>query len=957
MNPETITKFVNKILNSEDDEAIYYSNLQFEYFSNQDDFMRFFSLLAKSNLVVASFIFLNYQQKYKFNNTYVQHMLLSRIYKQSNQLVGDVINLQDYKADDENYIKLTSKINQIAELCISDVLICNDKSLHDKVFYSNVFRITRNEICYKVFLSRCSELLSLLDNQNRCTGTIKLITKLLDYFCNDYNNLLLIVLRCLSIRPLRFYGEISSVMINCILAVYKFNNPFILRQLLELFPQVDFNMLKTDLKAFLNLSETCTSHRNYESNIIQLVKCAKILNSRDTNAISTSDFRKVVYEHYAEVFAKNRSLEQSVDALLLCIAIKEEPTNLDYFLKDTIDSEEIISKALDDVEQEAFLSLVRENPQGVLLFLKRLNTANAFRLNFIVREPDINNASYYKSQLCRLSPYYDDKDLAYIYFNSHLRFSLPIEELLRIVYDKSSVKRDDYMAVAHTFSDYKINGILIRDKTGVYVKTNQFISKFSSLAMAGHERISKNDVNRILYEKNGEVLLSVEACNISADFNPIVVLYIPGENTRITSSKKAAIDMYVNHLKRIAYNGTYTDSDISKLSQMPRKFSRAQDYEEIGILVLQCCNSFSNIGDAISFLNRNPHFPYKMQKNYESKLRVNFPLNIKNFNFCKTSVENIALKSGSLEEKLYIYFNTILRRGYNLDAFLFRVAPKREQIELWPFYDIYNYTFLGKIVSITNEEITIRPYSFNHYKDWSIVYNEALDGQSFVIGDNVSFDLYKADKNKKLLYAENINKTSVRFTRFCDGMKKASLTLELTEKDYFSFKRCPSGLTQKEMERLAFDEIMAIKQRLSSSEILLDFLSVIEENNPWTFSEKAIPCVIHNNESNKYLIESTINDLVDNYPIELANRIFFNTSLKSVFTIDNYVRRQIKRHKNVNMVISSLSYYFINIIENDSKLTANIHLDDQHYSKVKAGKYEVVGFDKDNHIITIYLKN
>ena len=159
----------------------------------------------------------------------------------------------------------------------------------------------------------------------------------------------------------------------------------------------------------------------------------------------------------------------------------------------------------------------------------------------------------------------------------------------------------------------------------------------------------------------------------------------------------------------------------------------------------------------------------------------------------------------------------------------------------------------------------------------------------------------------------------------------------------------------KELVKLALDEITAIKLRLSESEMLKNFLSHIEETNPWTFSEAKLPCILENNESNKYDIESTINDLIDNYPIELANRVYFNTSLKSACSVDNYVRRQIKKHKDEKRIISSLSCYHINIVmqENDSTPTANIYLDSQHFSEAKTGKYKVIGFNKDTHIVTI----
>ena len=967
MKPDVIFKFAKKILDcDEPSEAISISNIQLPYFSSNEDFVDYFFQITASNLIYSSLIYFNFNKLHSVNIPKVEDILVAEIRKQATELRGTKIDLSSKANTTTNQLNsFVEEINRIADLSVADLLINSDESLHYEVFGKTVRRIRSREDGYGLLLNRCGELLSHLNNSNRCIYTIRLISKMIYTRNDDDYRVLSLIIKSLSNRPLHFYSDIYPQVVNCILKIISLNDPFVLQQLLDLFPQINFSMLSMDLTDFLRLSANYPNNRSYSTKVLRLIACAETLNSREEDRLSEQQFRTVVYQQFSDVFEKNKSLKETVELRFICKSIADDATSIDNYLISTNCSSERFIRAPMDVELAAFNALVRDNPTKTALFLKWLGDSNAYKLNFNVRNNGINysiripglrnTSDLCNSQLVRLSTYCSDEDLVFIYFNSHIRVYLPIEALLRLLYEKSSVKRDDYMTVNKTFRKYIIDGILLIDKKGEYhFTTEQFLTKTPHLTVSGYERISKENIKKIRNENGGKVHFTIESFNVAADFNPQITLLNQDKSSHLTKNKREIIEFLADYLEQISERRVFTSEDVLKLSDMPINLQRTDDYVLLGMKLIRCCYSFNDNMTSIDFLKHVTRNPFRINTKNYSSIPMGVNIGETNFQFCLDYVKQIIEGNGAIEDWLFLYFNTILRSVYYFDSFLARLS-NTENLDLWMLYDAYEIKMHGKILSIDEKNITIHAFSFKLSSDWSIIYPKAGELQEYKESDIIAFDLYDFDSEKKIIYAENISKAFIKNKDFCTGMNKAKLTLELDSYDIHNLQRRPIRLNQYEFKELAINEILAIKLRISDFDVLYNFLSMIYEANPWSFSEESLPCIVVVNDTNKYLIESTINDLIDNNTMEYAVSVYFNTSLRSAFTVDSFIRILVAKYKDINKINTTLSQYTIVIsgYNKNTDTSSNVYLDPRNYLSLQKGSYSIVGYNKNKRMVEL----
>lgn len=967
MKPEVIYKFANKVLNcDEPGEAISISNIQFRYLSGEEDFVTYFSKITELNLIYAALIYFNFNKQHNVKMHGVEAVLIDEIRKQAISLQGPKINLRPTINTTEVQLnELVEEINRIADLSIADLLINSDDSLHYEIFRNIVRRVKSREDGYGLLLNRCGELLSHLSNSNRCIYTIRLISKMIYTRNDDNNRVLSLIIKSLSNRPLHFYSDISQQVINCILKLYNLNDPFVLHQLLELFPQINCSMLSTSIVDFLNHSEKCPNPNDYSRRLMKYIACAEVLNSREESKLSEQQFKTVVYQTYKEDFEENDALKRTVAFWFACKSIVNDARNTSSYLNDLDDSGELLVRALMDIEQSAFNALVRDNPSEVLTFLRCLGDANAFRLNrdvrntginYSVRIPGLRNISdLCKSQLVRLSTYCEDEELVFIYFNSHIRVYLPIEELMRILYEKSPIKRDDFMMVNKTFRKYVVDGILSIDKNGEpHFTTEQFLTRTPYLTVSGYGRISKESLERIKKENAGTVHFTIESFNVTAGFNPQVTLLNQDKSSHLTKNKRETIEYYADYLEKISERGCFTSSDISTLSEMPVNLRRNNDFVLLGMKLIHCCYSFNDNKNAIEFLKQVSRNPFRVNTKNYSSIPKGVNIGDDNFQFCLDYVKQIIEGNGAIEDWLYLYFNTILRSVYYFDSFLTRLSHA-DNLDLWMLYDAYGIKLHGKVISVDEEKIIIHAFSFKISNDWSIICQMTDKLCECRESDVITFDLFDFDSEKKVIYVENVSKTLIKNTDFCTGMNKAKLTLELDSYDIHNLQRRLSKISNHDLKKLAIDEISAIKLRIPDVDSLNEFISLIHDANPWSFSEDRLPCVITTNETNQFLIISTVNDLVDNYSLEFAVSTYFNSSLKSAFTVDKFVRILVAKYKEANKIYPVLSKYTIVIsgYNSSSDTSSNIYLEPRHFLTLKVGAYTIVGYNKNKGMVEL----
>lgn len=963
MDQETITRFVNRIISKEPEEAIRYSLLQYEVLCDNDgSFDDYFRQLSSDNFIYAAFIYHCFKQENNFKSSSVEDILLSRLKEFSNQHGGSTIDVNQGVESRDDRNNLITEIKKISEICIMSIILSDNHSLMDYVFQNNVNRLKRTEENYRVFLSHFTELTELLENNSKCFCAVTLLSKLAEFYDNENHTFLLMVIRLLARKPLQYDGQKNSSVLECIREIYRMNNPFVLRQMLLLFPDIDFKTFSTDINAFLRLYKTCSSHNNFECNIIQLIMCAKILYVRSDIETQSDVFIRIVNEEYNDLLANNCPLKHTIETYFICDNIIENPLDFDKLLSEPIVFDDVSSKALEVVEQAAFLSLVKKNPERVLLYLKRLNTANAFRLNAAELNKDISNVVVYKSQLKKLSSYYVEKDLAYIYLNSHLRFFLSIEELFKLFYEKAEVKRDDFMTVTRTFDDYLIDGHASLVNSKFVVRTNQFCTKYPNLAITGYKDIPENEVKRIIEEKEGYVQLKIRGYTLRSKFSPQIAVIMPGENRNIILDIPKLIDSYNNTLRQIAIRGEYTEEDIKALSNMMR-FNRYSDSKKLGLQIVYCCCAFNDNAKSISFLSSLHYYPFKMPETSSLPLIEDAYFN-KITLACKRLAESVTLNAGSVEDKLFIYFNTLLKLAYPFTDFLFGIVSDSKHVNYCSFSERINYPMDGRITFIKDNAVLLRPRTFLEKGDWKVICSDLPNIQEFKAADAVTFRLSMIDHTTKRIYVKDLEKIQPKGTRFCEAMEKASLTTELNDFDLTNLGLKPIGLEKQDYKRLAQNEIKAINHRINDRQALDVFLSKIEYANPWTDYNMKIPCILGKDEVNAYELLSTINDLISSYPVDFAIEVYFKTSLRSAFTLDGFVKKLLKKHKDNSLIFSAISHYNVYIKSTVNGKEAfedsfnNVLWDYHHFSYTDSGKYVITGFNwKTKRVILEKLPN
>lgn len=969
LDSKVLTKYVKLLVESDSADLISYSNLQYSYLKTDEDFYNYFSLLSKSNIFYAAIVLFYFKKRHRLANEKVESLIMNRISARCSLLQGDSINLRSTNTLTSDQINsMISDINSIAELCVADLIINDNEQIHQDVFLKTVKRIKSREDSYGLFLSRCSELLSLMENQSRCIYVIRLIGEMRRFFNDENNRVLHLIIKVLSNWPLRFYGDNSSPIITFIIELFNIGNPHILQVLLELFPQIDFDLLSTDVGSLLRMTTRFQDPNRIEMDLIKLLHCAVILNNRNKNGLLEEEFKDLVYSEFASFLSNNPPFKDTVDLFFICNGIKEKPQEVNNYLVNVPVSKGIYRNALMMVEQNAFAALVRDNPRNVVLFLRKLGDANAFRLNYPVRNMSVNynirrpeitkNEDLYRSQLERLSIYCGIDDLVYIYFNSSIRTLLPIEELLRKVYDHSHKKADNYMKVSKTFSEYVIEGKIATDRfKKPYFTTEQFATRSRYLAVIGYNQFTPNVVRKLKSQDEGRIRFLVDSVNIASEFNPQIKILISGENKPL--DKKETINYYVNYLKSLADRRDFTDEDIAVLRNIPKVLSMNSDYVRLGMGILKCCYSFDDNRKSVRFLESVANNPYKSTEYFNQSLPMKIRLDREDYQLCLDFVKRVSNGNGFFEDKLYLYFNTILKTVYYFDSFVVRVAEKREFVDLQMLYNSYGIRVHGKVKALADSNIIISPYAMDLSYEWKVVApKRELDANSITKSDQVSFVLNSAHFNRRIILVEDLEKRSFRNTAFCASMNKAKLTLDLDRYDLHNLLCRPSGLTMKEMNDLAINELLAIKLRMSPKETLEDFLKYIEESNPWTFSNEIIPCIVLRNRYIRYSIESTINDLIDIFPLEFAINVYFNTSIKSTISVDHFARLLIAKYKDSKRVISLFSKYNISIVNSNSRLgkSSNLYIREEHFSSCDVGVYIIEGYDKQTKLLRLRKK-
>ena len=105
MDQETITRFVNRIISKEPEEAIRYSLLQYEVLCDNDgSFDDYFRQLSSDNFIYAAFIYHCFKQENNFKSSSVEDILLSRLKEFNNQHGGSTIDVNQgvESRDDRN---------------------------------------------------------------------------------------------------------------------------------------------------------------------------------------------------------------------------------------------------------------------------------------------------------------------------------------------------------------------------------------------------------------------------------------------------------------------------------------------------------------------------------------------------------------------------------------------------------------------------------------------------------------------------------------------------------------------------------------------------------------------------------------------------------------------------------------------------------------------------------------
>ena len=936
--------------------AVSRSNMIFDYLEGNDtEIVLFFTRLLEKNIVCALVIYVNYTNSFNVKLGTIRQILKNELDDRIAEYDGDVIDLRIYKKENPDEYKLNREIVfNIALNMVLSLVVSGEEILSQDLFEKLIARVIGVVKTHELYMYYCNRIIFLFGEQERGFYFLKLYESY--DISSKYKGMALSTAISWSDTPLVISKKHSSYINSFISNVYKRGDMYSLLQFVKVFPQTTFATLNCTIDDFVKMLENYSLQEAY-TDFFKGLRCAEMLLKREAGMNRRLAIDALINPKN-QAIASNHMLFDCLKVYNICDRIIHEPENAEQYISSKIIADNSLYIHLADVQRNAFYSLVRVSPESVLMYLKRLNVANCYILNRERRWEFYDDKNKSLLQLNRLTEYYDDEDLAYIYLNSPLKKSVPIEELFRIIYERAEKKHDNYMMISNTFKRFTIVGNLKCENGTLKVYTKEFVA-FHSFSIARYEQIaSRYNTNSNLNNCDKQIKFNLNSFNVINGFAPQIEIIDDTDSDAIKDRKQIIIDV-CKVLDSIRIKGNYSEEDLNILSELPEQLKIKQDYEEIGMHIIRACMSLISNSDRVMLIKNIKNNPYRQDNNHRFSM-IGIRMQKELFDEC-VSFSNTILKEKNHDElKIFLYFNTILRRGYSFDVFVKRIGYFDETMQLSELMKYNNCTLIGKISADYNDHYIITPTSFYIKPAYIeepakiICYKSDIDNnQKIFINRYVSFALNCYRRYENIFVAMEIERIEPSNNKaFVKAMNKAQFSIELDRFDVKNFTYMPQGLDYPEMLNLARSETLSIKRRIHDKKLLFDFFEMIVRANPWSNKKRPLPCIISRDDAASFHAYSTLNDMLGDYSIREINKLYFNTSLRSAVTLDEYAGILIDKHIDKNSVMDAVSYFRLEVFSDlDSGSFRTNLLVDKHHMDLKIGIYKVVDYDIANKLL------
>ena len=853
---EKIASIINDISTSNTRVLSLFDKLYRRIKNDEEKVLKLFKIIASHNVQRAAFLYLAYMQR--------------RNWVRDDEVADYLVNTAVNKAKNGIVYEHKLKINIEIHIAIQSVLVIvasKGNTLPEDPFYPMISDILSDESKGNTFVEKCRNIIWYFEELGETMVPVY-TTKLLQNLEKISD----------SIRPKKVFARYSitvsdeypASVTGYVYEKYKAKDYPSLQYLLKLFPGITFETLGCDLNSFIEDFRECTP-----SEIMPAVICAGILseNSKEQKEYINLINKDIAFTRiYASLYAVKNGLSDGIEP------VKQEQNECKEFVSH-----------LEDIEIETFRFLLSNAPGKILDLLKSLGDANFYK-------PGINNRTIESAterqtrlstaELTRLSEYYNDDELTYIYLNSHIRYYVPIQTLFGIMYSRSNYRDDQAMYLS---GNYRFQGKLVREVTGqgkssTYINTNSFLSEPRNIRIRGNVPDQTKDVKFYLgyYQ-------------IVDGFNPVAVI-----------ERGKTIDELYNMLNRLNKDLDGGDVDFTN-----NRFLFPHEFTGLGMKIIDIlisCHNNSQRTDLLKKIKNNP-FHHKFSQNDHYIRFIGSMLSADEKNRCNTLMNQITREHSGYGKRtgMVIFTNTLLRFVFNIDEFTDRLCSKEPGKNPDPLY--FN-PIRGIVLNVEDNVITADPESVHISGDGFIRIPTGKNNLPDIkTGDYIGFNLSSYDTvNRKINWEKPILYND-RFDRYYLAMNKAGQTLDLSGRDKYILSKGEyrsnksKGLTSK----LALAEVSCINLRINDRDRLISFVDMVKPGNPW--GTKSINELSHvQKENNRDNVCDVLFRLIDYHNIDDALYVYFNTSLKAYGLLE-YLARELSNRYDRSVVKDAFSRY------------------------------------------------
>ena len=900
---------------------------------------------------------------------------------------------------DSAYLELLRKVETLADLCFS-VLVLEDDELEKEIFGNVGFLIADNDSC-NAFIDRVCLLINALDETARGKTAVRFLSyiKRFEWRANDP-----MVIR----MAIRF--NLYSTIIG---KNHKEEADTFFRELVRrrsyryfrhaerVFPGVSFDSIGTTAEEFVAKVIGEYPGEISAEELVDGLRVADSLIMRDGEDLQKLDYwwRLVSEAAGGEGNPDNGPTAKAASAEGKPLRAGLSRAELNFFRvyytlrgleidRDGVQSAEfggslpetVDIRTLDGLEQRVTSRIIEDCPEKAKSFLEALGEWNYFRFNetetvFKVSVPDDGAAGY----LTILSRCCTAEEMVAVYMNSFLRSAVPVNVLLGLIYKYSPNQRSDVLMVKRLFDPYRMVGRIISFRDRIYVEAVSFNTGGKKLRV-----FRMNDTVRMELEKyyrrnsreksNVYIHFKITAAMVDEFFDPQVWLdyseFIPTEMKKLNNS---VLESFISALRKVSRSAFADEESLDTLKNTPFIPVSQVIASDIGLEVIRCLDSLPDNRERVELLRGircNHYICWRSEKvNYGD---LGDKPSLRGF------LRDVTMDRGSFEDKFYLYCNTALRANIYFDFFLSRCGFPDRDVPLAECFRSTGIWFRGRTAPSASEEkaggsapqdtgegyvlipqsVFMAPY--HHRKNEYFV---ETDGVRLDPGTQIRFIIDRLDVKAHRFVIREYEPVQRNNTLFFEGMSKARATISLEGRDLYCLtQKMNPKMLSKNRWKLAVYELEALRLRKDDPEELSRFMELIKEANPWTFSGENLPCVFNLfRGENTDFVEPMVNDFIRDYGGEKTIDLYFNTSLRSVMPLEDFIRTLQNAGTPGAEIWKKLADYPFRFTRWENLFTGNVWLrknpGDCLGGDPEKGRYIACGYDARKNQVQFSLKD